>query len=225
MLQGRDNPAESLGQVLEALRIRRQNGLLSVERLQGGRFEEGEIYFQAGQPVYARTGQLAGQEALTHLLSWRRVYFTFLVDQPNPAISSAAPTKDGMAFAANGSTSLRSNTNSHVPPASLPSPNFPRLPQGNPAAMPGGSGGRDTGYAQDTRDDNASTPGLEWVIPKKLGGERDVLSLPLTRPQRLIYMLVNGSRTVSDLSRCTRKNVQEIERLLIELREQGLISI
>jgi hypothetical protein len=223
MLQSRDNPAESLGQVLELLRIRRQNGLLSVERLQGDHFEEGEIYFQAGQPVHARTGQLAGQQALSRLLSWRQVYFTFLADQPRPPISSAENTKDSMALAANGSTSPRSNT--YVPPASLPSPNFLRLPQVNPDAMPEGRGERDAGYAQDTLDDNTSTPGLEWVIPKRLGGERDVLSLPLTRPQRSIYMLVNGSRTISDLARCTRKSVQEIERLLIELRERGLISI
>ena len=74
---------------------------------------------------------------------------------------------------------------------------------------------------------NASpaTPGLEWLVPQKVGGERDVLSLPLTRPQRSIYLLVDGRRTISDLSRCTRKSVQEIERLLTELREQDLISI
>ena len=69
------------------------------------------------------------------------------------------------------------------------------------------------------------TPGLEWLVPQKMGKERDVLSLPLTRPQRSIYLLVDGRRTISDLSRCTRKSMQEIERLLSELREQGLVSI
>ena len=71
----------------------------------------------------------------------------------------------------------------------------------------------------------SGTPGLEWLVPQKLGKDRDVLSLPLTRPQRSIYMLVDGRRTVSDLSRCTRKSLQEIERLLSELRERGLISV
>src|SRR5436853_4550778 len=84
MTKGRDNTAESLGDVLELLRLRRQNGMLSVERVQGGRFEEGEIYFQGGQFVYACTGQMVGQEALTWLLGWQRVYFKFVVDQPLP---------------------------------------------------------------------------------------------------------------------------------------------
>jgi hypothetical protein len=70
-----------------------------------------------------------------------------------------------------------------------------------------------------------STPGLEWLVPQKLGNDRDVLSLPLTRPQRSIYLLIDGHRSVADLARCTRKSLQEIERLLSELKERGLISI
>jgi hypothetical protein len=131
--------------------------------MQENRFEEGEIYFQAGQTTYARTGQLLGQEALLRMLSWRQVYFTFLADQ------------------------------THV---NIPSDNS-----------------------------NGSTPGLEWVVPRKLGKERDVLSLPLTRPQRSIYMLVDGHRTLADLSRCIRKSIPEVERLLSELQERGLVSI
>jgi Domain of unknown function (DUF4388) len=163
MIKGRDNAAESLAHVLELVRTRRQSGLLSVGHMQENRFEEGEIYFQAGQTTYARTGQLLGQEALLRMLSWRQVYFTFLADQ------------------------------THV---NIPSVNS-----------------------------NGSTPGLEWIVPRKLGKDRDVLSLPLTRPQRSIYMLVDGHRTIADLSRCIRKSIPEVERLLSELQERGLVSI
>ena len=52
-----------------------------------------------------------------------------------------------------------------------------------------------------------------------------MLSLPLTRPQRSIYFLVDGHRTVSDLARCTRKSIQEIERLLSELQDRGLVAV
>src|SRR5436190_23378329 len=100
MIKGRDNTAENLADVLELVRMRRQSGLLSVERIQASRFEEGEIYLQAGQPTYAHTGQLLGQEALLRMLSWRQVYFTFLGDQPIPSVLSA---NDNMAIAANGS--------------------------------------------------------------------------------------------------------------------------
>jgi hypothetical protein len=163
MIKGRDNAAESLAHVLELVRMRRQSGLLSVGHMQENRFEEGEIYFQAGQTTYARTGQLLGQEALLRMLSWRQVYFTFLADQTHVNIPSA--------------------------------------------------------------NSNGSAPGLEWVVPRKLGKEHDVLSLPLTRPQRSIYMLVDGHRTIADLSRCIRKSIPEVERLLSELQERGLVSI
>jgi predicted transcriptional regulator len=52
-----------------------------------------------------------------------------------------------------------------------------------------------------------------------------VLSLPLTRRQRYIYFLVDGRRSVSDLSRTTGKTIQEVELVLRELQEQGLISV
>jgi Domain of unknown function (DUF4388) len=234
MTKGRDNTAESLGDVLELVRLRRQNGMLSVERMQAGRFEEGEIYFQGGQPVYARTGQMVGQEALTWLLSWHQVYFRFVVDQPLPianisgSVAPASPT-----VSANRNVPVAIN----AVPLRLPQikthgslPTTPRMPQGG---MPGTSSGS-RGVPADTSasltpliplDVSSVTPGLELLTPHKVDKERDVLSLPLTRPQRSIYLLVDGHRTVTDLARCTRKSLQEIERLLSELQDRGLIAV
>jgi predicted Rossmann fold nucleotide-binding protein DprA/Smf involved in DNA uptake len=70
-----------------------------------------------------------------------------------------------------------------------------------------------------------SIPGIEWLVPQKRGIEREVLGLPLTRRQRFIYFLVDGRRTVADLARCTGKNIQEIELILSELQEQGLVAV
>ncbi len=72
---------------------------------------------------------------------------------------------------------------------------------------------------------NIPTPGIEWLVPQKRGVESEVLALPLTRRQRFIYFLVDGRRTVTDLARCTGKNIQEIELILSELREQGLVAV
>jgi hypothetical protein len=49
--------------------------------------------------------------------------------------------------------------------------------------------------------------------------------LPLTRRQRFIYLLVDGRRTIADLSRCTGKNIQEVQLILGELQEQGLVAV
>ena len=230
MIKGRDNTAESLADVIELVRMRRQSGLLSVERIQGSHFEEGEIYLQAGQPTYAHTGQLLGQEALLRMLNWRQIYFTFLANQPRPPVNipSVLSANDNMPIAANssrnspGSNPSLLNTNRNIPAVS---PTSPRLPQVNLNGIPDKGSGRDPRYAQNTFDSNASIPGFEWLAPRKIGNERHVLSLPLTRPQRSIYMLVDGHRTIADLSRCIRKSVPEVERLLTELQERGLISI
>jgi hypothetical protein len=82
---------------------------------------------------------------------------------------------------------------------------------------------RTTGNALARLSSNA--PGLEWLTPQKRDLGRDVLSLPLTRRQRFIYFLVDGQRTLSDLSRCTGKTIQEIELILKELQAQGLVNI
>lgn len=72
---------------------------------------------------------------------------------------------------------------------------------------------------------NSNAPGLEWLVPQKRDIGRDVLSLPLSRRQRFIYFLVDGQRSMSDLSRCTGKTIQEIELILKELQAQGLVNI
>src|SRR2546421_3352985 len=216
MTKGRDNAAESLSDVLELVRIRRQSGSLSIERFQGGRFEEGEIYFQGGQPTYARTGNMTVQEALTWMLNGPQLFFTFTAeDQRAPdTISSGIPPNPGDTLAPN------------IPTASFPT----ALPQGNanrslPTTGPIPPQMNNRGVPRNVDEPEKSsllgehsgvigTPGLEWLVPQKIGKELDGLSLPLTPPQRSIYILVGGRMAISDLSPCNRKNIRKIEQLL-----------
>lgn len=210
MTKGRDNLAEALNDVLELVRARRQTGLLSIERLHEGRHEEGEVYVQVGQPVYAQAGQLTGQEALTRLLSWRQIYFAFLPDVGRTTANSISVAK---ASGNGASSAVRTLTSPRLPVAGGNGSSQAVTPESGP--LP----------AQNVPQTASSTPGLEWIVPHKAGSERDVMELPLTRPQRSVYLLIDGRRTIADLSRCTRKSMQEIERLLSELRERGLITI
>jgi len=216
MTKGRDNVAEGLGNVVELLRLKRQSGMLSVERMQWIRFEEGEIYFQTGQPIYAHTGRMQGQEALIWMLSWRQVNFTFLtnVAHPSPNIIPVA-----------ASIGAPASSHAFFGSARNVAPTSPRLPQVNMRNASNEGEIREIPPVQVPPNSISDTPGLEWLVPQKLGRDQDVLSLPLTRPQRSIYLLVVGRRTVSDLARCTRKSFPEIERLLSELQERGLVAI
>ncbi len=193
MANDRAMTAESVNSVLELARMRRQSGRLRVEQYSGGRVQEGEIYLQAGQPVFVRLGQLIGQDALDRLLTWRNVQFTLQLDEPGTAPMALSIGND------NGAT-----------PSSFPTQ--PTIRQ-------------DRTTTGDMARVNSNVPGLEWLAPQKRDVGRDVLSLPLTRRQRFIYFLVDGQRTMSDLSRCTGKTIQEIELILKELQAQGLVNI
>ncbi len=225
MAKGRDIAAESLADVLELLRRRRQSGLLSVERYVEGRMEEGELYFREGQITYARAGQLAGQEALSAMSRWRQVFFTFLPNEPQPQrnISTPAAPPRSMAVAARPVEQVPG-----FPPVNEPGLRpvpSPAMPQVRTNAAPLERNNVNTAPLQEPAGVDTITPGFEWIIPRRLAREQDVLSMPLTRPQRSLYMLIDGRRSVSDLARCTRKSMQEIERLLSELQQRGLIAL
>ncbi|HEY1352308.1 MAG TPA: DUF4388 domain-containing protein [Ktedonobacteraceae bacterium] len=68
-------------------------------------------------------------------------------------------------------------------------------------------------------------PGLDQLVPRKVESAREVLSLPLTRRQRLIYFLVDGQRTVADLARTTHKTAFDVGTILGELQGQGLVVV
>ena len=195
--------AQSLRDILELARTRRLNGIMTIEHTQAGKVEEGEVFFQTGQPVQARIGRLVGQDALNWIMRWHNITYSIDTDESLQSIATSNVSKQNIASSTPGPTYL--------------SPNG--LPSTIPVAAQVQVNGRSSLL------DDTSIPGIEWLVPQKRGIEREVLSLPLTRRQRFIYFLVDGHRTVTDLARCTGKNIQEIELILSELQEQELIAI
>lgn len=191
----RPNPAEKLSDVIDLLGTRRYSGLLSVERFEGGRFEEGEIYFARGRPVYARYNQKSGREAFVRLESWRQVYFAlkknapYAMPQDIPPSSPLPMSELYQSSQTLSSGELRWNT--------LPRPRFAPEP----------------------------LPNLEQLVPHRSEAKQNVLSLPLTRAQRAVYLLVDGKRTIVDLARCIGKSTQDIVMLLNELLSLGLVLL
>jgi hypothetical protein len=199
MANDRAITAESVMSLLELVRVQRQSGRLLVGQYTGGRLQEGEIHLQDGQPVYARLGLFSGQDALDRLFSWRNVRFTFVPGDARNASTLPAPALDTggrVAFLPNR------QTGEHSPI---------RAPATQPPASQAGS--------------DAPVPGMERLTPQKRDTARDVMSLPLTRPQRYVYFMVDGRRTIADISRCTGKTIQEIDHILGELQAQGLVVL
>jgi hypothetical protein len=80
----KNQTAKQLTELLETASLQQLSGLLRIERMQRNRREEGELYFLSGQPIYAQTEKLTGQEALDYLLTWRTFQFSFAADAPQP---------------------------------------------------------------------------------------------------------------------------------------------
>jgi len=177
--------------------------LLSVEHTQGGRIEEGEIYFQNGRPIYAQVGPLTGQDAINWLLTWHNVRFAFTNDMSEPS-ANAAPI-----------------TGPITAPVRLPRQDIKGVSKEERLANQGSSGA----VMHVPPTPFLPPAGAERIVPQKSRLVEDVSSLLLTRRQRYIYFLVDGRRSIADLSRTTGKSIQEVELILRELQEQGLIAV
>lgn len=222
MTKGRTTSAENIKDILDTALRRRQRGLLSIESQQGNVIEEGEIYVENGQITYAHTKQLMGQAALRIILGWRGVYFAFATNEyPAPMRPAGLVTTKAQSREAPLGLPAPASHESYLPTTP---PSLPQFSAGH-GAQPAARNDTNTDPLPEVRRPPAAMPGVEWIIPRRVNKEQNVLSLPLTRPQRSIYMLIDSHRSVSDLARCTRKTVQEIERLLSELQERGLITI
>lgn len=68
---------EHLTRVLHTINQNRQTGLLSVEFVGKQTSEKGEIFFERGETVFARTEQEWGETALGRITSWGEVYYSF----------------------------------------------------------------------------------------------------------------------------------------------------
>src|SRR5438876_687829 len=108
--------AESLSDVLELARTRRLNGLMSIEHVQGGKIEEGEVFFQTGQPIHARVGRIVGQDALNWLLNWHKITYTIGTDESSQSVATPAVNNR------NNAISTPSPIQTFVSPNALPSP-------------------------------------------------------------------------------------------------------
>lgn len=225
MTKGRDIAIESIGDLLEVARLQQRSGLLRAECSQGGRLEEGELYLQAGQPIYARMGNLIGHEALNYLLSWRNILFAFSADVPRPPanlISGVRSSNANVKTAIPSPERYATNTSPSIP-ARYATNASPSIPERYPTTR-----GLRWNNAEEHNDAlpsqrYASLSNMAWRVPQKVDLEQDVLSLSLTRRQRMVYLLIDGQRTVSDLARTAGKASIDVELVLSELQERGLI--
>lgn len=70
----------------------------------------------------------------------------------------------------------------------------------------------------------AMRPEMLRAIPYRNPIAEQVDQLPLDRRERMVLLLIDGQRTVADLTRLTRRNDQELYSVLMHLNTLGLID-
>lgn len=86
---------EPLVQMLRSIALQKRTGILRIERLGEKSTEQGEIYFESGRPLRARTGQEAGNAAFQHISTWKQITCSFhSMSRPYPAITRVLTPPD-----------------------------------------------------------------------------------------------------------------------------------
>lgn len=238
MPKARDTATDRLSNVIEVVELGRRTGLLSAERGLGPSYEEGDIYFVSGRAIYAAiyhaAASASGREALAALSQWDNCRFAFdpTAEQPAANVLSAFGDTGPQTGARPGWSPSMTNPGATEPAWGAP-PARPRqaapsraLPSGLGATAPG-QGPIPTAAPRTGQIAAASGSGPLGRRPRRAPDARDlrgvVASLNLSRSQRTILLLADGSHSVLDLARLASKPVDEITQILAELEARGLI--
>ena len=235
MGRARDTATDRLSNVIEVVELGRRTGLLSAERGSGAVYEEGELYFIGGRAVYAVVAQLRGREALTMLGQWGPCYFSFDTHAAPPLPNIAEVGTGPNAAAPTGSAGFggprgRMPTGPISPAGTgpygpLPPTTAPSAP-GVPSAPARGAPTPQSAWGQ-SQPAKASKTGPLGRRPRRSPDLRDLMTVVtthhLSRVQRTILLLADGSHDVLDIARLASRSVDEVTQLLAGMQARGLI--
>jgi len=184
--------------------------VLAARRGEGVTLEEGAISFVNGQVTEASAGRRSGSEALNWLSAWSHCRFTF---SPSAASEPASPAAGAFDIAEQETinTDRLEKTSSQAP--------FP---------------GRQTSPLPPVDKDTAGLGLPEAVtqasvVPYRTRqideGLRILESVGLSRSHRHLFLLIDGHRSLAELTRLMGRSQQEIKGLLQDLEMAAIIRI
>ncbi|HLI09440.1 MAG TPA: hypothetical protein VKV40_22955 [Ktedonobacteraceae bacterium] len=245
MQNNRIYSAASITDVINMLKQYRLSGVLTIRQASAPYGAEAQINVELGQPAQIRQG--AHEEPVTNailsrLLGWGMIYFTFYAIEPTlklppphssqpaqqphppvPTTTAQSPTvtrplpvlPSQMVRDRTENYNIRPSSNNHT--GGTPNTPFP-----------------DTQTGQKPPPDYSSMLLFNEPVPR-LALEMAIASLTPTgknypiaqipRYDRVIYLLINGRRTIADLAQLTKRTVDEVCNSLYRLKQQELIII
>jgi hypothetical protein len=215
---------ERLGLILQSITLSQQTGCLSLELVAHEGKEKGEIFFVNGEAVHAEAEGRSGRAAISRMLSWREVRYTFLHDiralqQQNRQFIRPPIQKPHISAVELQET------------VETPSVKVPALRRGT-AQMPAPSA---YGSSCETRPPQEAD--FSAQVAEKVGGwsvfaifrARPYATTPnmlrhMERRERIVLLLLNGNRTLRDVSQLVHRSELDVSHVLIRMLKQGYIE-
>lgn len=242
-----------LSNVIQMVTLSKQSGILRATRGQGPQRELGQIRFIAGEPVSALLGSLTGGTALSALSNWGECMYAFdeiaaesdssypsysHPQQPPTYTPSTTPPPSAGSWPSYGYPSTSSlNSLAGLPDfGSSADSSSPGYFETDAGAYPsyGYQGGHDPYAANGPASASSAAtatpasplrPDQLMSRPRRTSLSEQVDQLPLDRRERMVLLLVDGQRSVSDLVRLTRRSDTELYSVLHHLRILGLVLL
>ncbi len=117
-----------------------------------------------------------------------------------------------------GGPSYPGETGSPTPATPSPLPSMPSVSSYGPPSLPG------SGQAS-AHPTHTLQPEMLAAVPVRTEIATNIEQLPLDRRERMVLLLVDGQRSISDLIRLTRRSEQEFYAVLNHLRMLGLVRM
>lgn len=204
MSQRRGTTTNRLSNVVQVIQLGRKTGILTAERGEGATLEAGEITFVRGQVTNARCGLLNGQAALNQLNAWGacRFFFTYYGTEP---VTGSLPALPAPKSSSGHEVNRQPWSGTQPLPASEFVENHP------------------TGPLQQHDPDTH----ISYIRPHRIMQAEKALRLMeqvgASRLHRHLFLLVDGQRTIAELVRVIGRRQDEVQQLLYDLENMGVI--
>lgn len=196
MPQQRGTETSQLANVIEVIQLGRKTGVLTVERDADSSLEMGEITFDSGHFIQARTNRgPQGQQAFIWLRSWGTCRFTFVSAQETTRITQPLPAVSQHGFA----QKKRDTQPQRVPPETL------KLP------------------ILSVEKDDTELIAVPQSIQQLENALQLITQAGLSRTHRQLFLLIDGHRNVTELLRLIGRKQDEGLPLLRDLAYIGVI--
>lgn len=233
--------APSLIEVMKQLLIYRPTGVLTIWRASGTAQDDAKISIEQGRLLYVFWGpyrENADETILGWINSWGPIHFSFIATDSHLQLpapwqttrqqeqSSPPPTQPTMKSA---SPRQRPAVTQPLQPTTRPLDSSSAIPGIRQGKQPLGNEGQTESDRQEVRrsgiprNDPFTAP--ETVIISHTSYGRDYPPSYLPRYDRTIFLLINGRRSVADLSHLTKRSLEEIYNTLQHLQNLQLIQV